>query len=116
MHKRVNRQAERGVAVLGAVLMTALLLSIASFAALSIALSGSRRAKAFDESSVRAQYAAQAGLVRAYEELWRTPAYCGETWSIDTDGSGTLPVTSVAIAVTSCGAGNAHTVSAKATY
>ena len=107
------RHNERGM-VLGIVLLSSIVFSIASLAMFTLAMSHTQ-ASHHETEKLRARYAAEAGLVRAMEKLWNDPAYCGEAWSIDTNGDGTAETT-MTITVTNCGAGNTRTISAKVTY
>ena len=107
------RHNERG-AVLGIVLLSSLVFSIASLAMLSMATSHTQASR-HEADKLRARYAAEAGLVRAMEKLWNDPTYCGEAWSIDTNGDGTAETT-INITVTNCGAGSNQTISARVSY
>ncbi|MBI4323625.1 MAG: hypothetical protein HY596_05060, partial [Candidatus Omnitrophica bacterium] len=59
---------------------------------------------------LKAQYAAEAGLVWAMQRLWQDQAYCGAPDPPVINGL------NVDVTVTSCGAGNTHTLSAKVLY
>ena len=59
-----------------AVIVTALIASVAAFGILMLAMSGSRTSET-QIDRLRAQYAAEAGLVWAKERLWADPTYCG---------------------------------------
>ena len=59
---------------------------------------------------LKAQYAAEAGLVWAMQRLWRDQAYCGNPDPPAMNGY------SVDMTVSNCGAGNTHTLSAKVNY
>ncbi len=101
------RRNERG-AVLGLALFTALIASFASLAVLQLAISQTQHAK-FHHDRTRSRYAAEAGIVYAQQQLLANPGYCG-TGGLDINGI------SVDVTVTDCGAGKAHTVSAKVVY
>ncbi len=99
---------ERG-AILGIVLLSSLVFSVASLAVLTMA---SSRAQAThrDATKLRARYAAEAGLVWAMERLWVNPAYCGVPDPPPINGL------TVDVNVTNCGTGNNQAVTATVTY
>ena len=103
----------RGVA-LGITIVTALLCAIAAYVVLLAATSEARRAKFFRERT-EARHLAEAALVFVMQRLWDDPNFCPATVSVDTNGDGTGDTT-VPVTVTSCGAGNSHTLQAKVTY
>ena len=92
---------ERGAA-LGMVVLVAVCFSIAAFTALVLALSRVRQ-KDFYKRRAIAQYAAEASLVWAMQQLWVDDAYCG--------GSGpTVSGLTPTITVTSCIPGSSRTI------
>jgi len=108
IQSRDSGKNERGIA-LGIVILTAVVFSVAAFAVLTLTLGGTQRSSA-SEQRLRAQYAAEAGLVWAMQRLWANPNYCGAP---DPPAIGGI---NVDVTVTNCGAGNTHTISAKAAY
>lgn len=119
---RPSRQG--GWIVLGAAIIAAILFSVAAFAALSVGLSGRQRSLQITEGRLRAQYAAEAGLVWAAQRLWAdpdilvNPVKCfsaNPDFSLDTDGPGPLPPTAVDITASPCPSA-ATTLKAKVTY
>ena len=110
-------EQESGFALV-AVIVTALIASVASFGALLLAMSHAQTGAA-QVDRLRAQYAAEAGLVWAQQHLWADPDYpnCtvpGATMIRNNEKIGLArPVT---ITVTNCGAGNAHRLQAKVSY
>ena len=87
-------------AVLGVVIITALVCSIAAYAVLMIAVSRAKHAKFF-RARTQARYLAEAAIVMAREQLWATPAWCGGTVLVDTNGD-QLGDKSVGVTVTPC--------------
>ena len=112
-------RGERGFALM-MVLITAVVFTVAAFAALTIAVSGAQQMTVISDDHLRARYSAEAGLVWAMQWLWAHPAECflgSSDFSIDTDGAGSLPLTWVDIAADPCpGPGVSGTLSAKVTY
>ena len=107
------RRHERGLA-LGIVIITAVIFAIVAYAVLEMSVNKSQLS-GYEEKRVRARYAAEAGLVQAYEKLWSDPTYCGETMNFDSDGDPATPDQQVVITVTNC-AGNEHVLSAKVNF
>ncbi len=110
-----SKQIRNRGAALVAVIVTALITSIIAFGALLLAMSHAQTSDV-QVDRLRAHYAAEAGLVLAQQKLWANPGYCGEFWSLDTDGVGGVDPTNVSITVTNCGAGNSHRIQAKVIY
>ncbi len=115
---------DRG-AVLGITIMTALICGIAAYAVLQASVSEARHTK-FMKGRVGARYLSEAALIIAKEKLWNEattpyPPGCAAggmmtmTELVDTNGDGTGD-TPVNVTITNCGAGNQHTIAAKATY
>ena len=116
---------ERGVA-LGMVIVMALIFAVAAFGVMTLSVSRNQTSSR-QAYRLRAQYAAEAGLVQATQRLWRDPTYpaascidgtcpaCSPAGSSLTD-TATVAGTSVAITVTNCGAGNVHALVAKVLY
>ena len=103
-------------AALVAVIVTALVTSVVSFGVLLLAMSHAQTSDV-QIDRLRAQYAAEAGLVLAQQKLWVNPDYCGESWSLDTDGVGGVAPTPVSIQVTPCVPGTSqHRIQARVTY
>ena len=100
--------------VLMAVLVIGILAS-AAVAALYAARGGAGMSHVLLRSRPPARYAAEAGLVRAYERLRSDPAYPGETLMVDVDGNGT-PETRVTITVSAPDAAGRRSISARVTY
>ena len=94
------------------VAVTALMSAIAIYTVMSLALSQARQAQFYQERLV-ARNASEAGIVWAQQRLWEDPTYCGAP---DPPAALFNPPTTVNVSVTNCGAGNAHTISAKVTY
>ena len=124
----MNRLRHNRGSALGMVIITGVVFAIAAFSVLTMSFSGASH-PAGTPQSFQARYAAEAGLVWAYERLWLDPNYpasscvtgpctaaCTDTIPIDTDGNGPLPATNVNITVTNCGPNNTHQVSARVTY
>ncbi len=118
-------QTSRGGALI-AVIVTALIASVAAFAALMMAMSQSQSAK-LQQDRLVARYAAEAGLVWAQQQLWDEQAF----WSnpahpcTDPGTEGTnvvltnqpLPgIGPVNITITNCGVGRPHKITAKVSY
>ena len=121
--RRWGTTQERGAALFGTAVATAIVSSIAAYAALTIAMSQARQGKVLHERP-RTHYAAEAALVVAQERLWRNPNDCAGapiggtaqvTQGIDTDGTGGAD-TFVDLSWTNCGAGRRHVISARVTY
>lgn len=102
------RHNEHG-AVLGIVLLSSLVFSIASLAMLSMATSHTQASR-HEADKLRARYAAEAGLVWAMERLWVNPAYCGVPDPPPINGL------AVDVSVTNCGTMSNQMVSAKVSY
>ena len=102
------RNDERGVA-LGMVIVMALIFAVAAFGVMTLSVSRSQTS-ALQAHRLKAQYAAEAGLVWGMQRLWRDQTYCGET------DPPTLNGLNVDVTVTNCGPGNTHTLSAKVLY
>lgn len=79
-------------------LATAVISSIAAYAALVVATSQTRYGPLL-EHRPPSRYAAEAGLVIAQETLWRDPSYVGGAQMLDMDADGTADTT-VVISVT----------------
>ena len=93
---------ERGV-VLGLVIITSVIFGIAAFGILMLAMSRLRVGNVLGEGRLRAQYAAEAGLVMAMQKMW-DPANCaalGSPYNLDTNNDGTNDTT-VTVTVTPC--------------
>ena len=102
------RGNEHGIA-LGVVLMMALIFGAVAAGALMLSASRSQTS-GLQAHRLKAQYAAEAGLVFAMQRLWKDPAYCGNPDPPVLNGL------NVDVTVSNCGSGNTHTVSAKVTY
>lgn len=89
--------SERG-ALLTFALATAVISSIAAYAALVVATSQARQGRVLQQRP-SATYAAEAGVVVAREILWRNPTYTGETKMLDMNADG-VAETQVTITVT----------------
>ena len=108
--RRARAKAERGI-VLGLVIVTAIIFSIAAYAMLMVAMNQRQRAKEFDVDRLRARYAAEAGLVWAQERLWADPNFCGGVPSFS-------PINGLTVTVTVSGpCPNAtHQITARVSY
>ena len=102
------RRNARG-AVLGLVIITAVVAAIASLTVLQIAIHQARHAK-FHHDRTRTRYAAEVGVVWAQQRLLNNPGYCGAPDPPVIDGM------TVDVTVTNCGAGNAHAINATVVY
>ena len=108
----------RGAVVLTMTIITALLAAIASYAALQVSIAYARQGRFFINHTP-CRYATEAGVVWAQEQLWNNAAFCS---AVGLNAAGTtapeLTVNGVAVdvVVTGCGAGNIHTVTARARY
>lgn len=123
---------ERGL-ILGVMVISAFVFSVAALAALTVAFGQSQQAKEFHEDRLSARYAAEAGVVWAMQRLWANPDYpdatctppCApclapgidatDTLPFDTNGDA-VPDTDIEITVTNCGAKNTHEIKARAVY
>ena len=124
MRDRRGTMPQRGAALLGFVIATALLASIGGYALLLGATSQVRQGRVATKRG-QARSLAEAGLVTAMQRLFADPSYCpggdgvGGPVQVDTNNNGlTTDATdaSVTVIVINCGAGNAHTIRARATY
>ena len=106
-----DNQNKRG-AVLGMVIVIALITAIGAYTLLLMAASQARQAQAagVNVQHTRARYAAEGGLVWAQQNLLTTPGWCGGNTTV-----GTAPPVNVNVTVTNC-AGNTHEVNATADY
>lgn len=104
---------DRGVA-LGIILITSVVFGIAAFGLLTLALSRARVGGFLGQERIRAQYAAEAGLVKVMSRLWQNPAEPGP-WSypLDTDNNGLNDTT---VNVTRTPSGSLSTLAAKVTW
>ena len=100
--------SERGLA-LGMVVVLSVVFAIAAFAAMMIAVSRAQTS-AVQEHRLQAQYAAEAGLVFAMQQLWSNPNYCG------TPAPPAMAGMTVSLTVTNCGSGSNQTIQATVTY
>ena len=107
---RHAKHAEHGI-VLGIVIMTAVIFSIAAYAMLMTAMNQRQRAKEFDVDRLRARYAAEAGLVWAQERLWADPTFCVGSPPFN-------PINGLTVTVTVSGPcpGPTHKITARVTY
>lgn len=117
---------QRGMA-LGVVILSALVFSAAAFGMMTMSM-GRVQSSNQDAKRLRAQYAAEAGMVLAMERVRVNieggPVYppgcpvggtgTEEVW-LDTDDDGTSE-TKVTITVTNCGTGASQQLSAKVSY
>jgi Tfp pilus assembly protein PilX len=92
---------KRGV-VLGLIIITSVIFGIAAFGILMLAMSRMRQSNYLGEDRLRAQYAAEAGIVKAMQELWRDSTDCAFGPASDgvytiTDGTNTTTVTVTAV-------------------
>ena len=118
-----NITTQRGLALLGFVVAMATLASIAAYAILFVATSQARLGQ-FSRERMSSRNLAEAGLVIAMQKLWVDPNYptcptpgttVTTTETVHTSGVIT-PDPTVEITVTNCGAGNLHTLRARAAY
>ena len=101
--------SERGAIVLGMTILTALLCAIACLAVLQLAIGYARQGRFFVNRTPY-RFATEGGIVWAQEQLWVNPNYCGNPDPPVING------VTVDVSVTNCGAGNIHTITAKASY
>jgi len=99
---------ERGMA-LGMVIVMALIFAVAAFGVMTLSVSRSQTSGR-QAHRLKAQYAAEAGLVWATQRLWRDQAYCG------TPDPPAINGMSVDVTVINCGAGHTHALIAKVLY
>ena len=99
---------ERGIA-LGMVIVLALIFAVAAFGVMTLSVNRSQTSGR-QTHRLKAQYAAEAGLVWATQRLWSSQANCGVP--------DPPPINSmnVDVTVTNCGAGKTHTLLAKVLY
>ena len=106
-----DRTFGRRGAALVAVVMTALITSVIAFGALLLAMSHARTSQV-QMNRLRAQYAAEAGLVWAQQQLWKDPRWLStkvvdlteQAANFDMNGDGQLSATDgVDIILTQCG-------------
>ena len=105
--RRVSKN-ERGVA-LGMVIVLALIFAVAAFGVMTMSVS---RSQTYGRQThrLKAQYAAEAGLVWATQRLWSNQAYCGVPDPPPVNGM------NIDVTVTNCGAGRTHALTAKVLY
>ena len=101
--------AERGAMVLSMTIITAILCSVACLTILQLAIAYAMQGRFFINRTPY-RYATEAGIVWAQSQLSNNPAYCGAPDPPAING------VAVDVTVTNCGAGNAHTITSKATY
>lgn len=107
--------SEQGLA-LGLAIMTALVFAIFAYALLMMAASQARHAK-FYRTRAGARDVSEAALVFAREQLMADPNYCPTSpVNLDLNWDGIPDPPPVNIAVTNCGAGNSHLISAQVIY
>lgn len=94
-HRSLVRD-KRGV-VLGLIIITSVIFGIAAFGILMLAMSRMRQSNYLGEDRLRAQYAAEAGIVKAMQELWANPADCAFGPYDITDGTNTTAVIVTAV-------------------
>ncbi|MBI4342305.1 MAG: hypothetical protein HY599_02935 [Candidatus Omnitrophica bacterium] len=90
-------------------IITAFLCAVASYAVLQLAIAYARQGQFFVNRTPY-RYATEAGVVWAQEQLWNNANYCGNPDPPVING------VAIDVTVTNCGAGNVHTITAKATY
>ncbi len=114
--------SQRG-AVLGIVIITALICSIIAYAVLVLARSQARRSRAF-QGRMEARYLSEAGFIIATNRLRQDPNYPGcttpgdtkqTTERVDTNGD-QVGDRGVLVEVTNCGAGRNHTINVQTEY
>ena len=122
-NSRTGLSNSRGLGLLAFAIATAMISSLAAYAALLVSLNQARAGRVLHERP-RARYAAEAGLVIAKERLWRNAGDCagaglggtaGVVQQIDTDGDGSGD-TSVQIQWTNCGANGQHRITSTVVY
>ena len=108
---------ERGTLVLSMTILTALLCAITAYAVLQLAIAYTRQGQFFINRTPY-RYATEAGIVWAQEQLWNKADYCGspDPPPFTIDIAGQVQIVTIDVEVTNCGAGNVHTITAKATY
>lgn len=87
---------ERGVLVLGATIVLALVCSITAYTLLIMSSSQALRARMI-ERNIRARYLAEAGRIWAAAHLWRDPMFCPVNLPVTLEGM------TVLVSVTNCG-------------
>ena len=70
------RTSANGQALIGIVIISSLLFTLASAAALSSSLSNRSRVKTYSSDRVRAYYATEGAVVWAMQRLWADPTSC----------------------------------------
>ena len=113
---------ERGV-VLGLVIVTSIIFGIAAFGLLIFAMSRLRVSNYLGADRFRAGYAAEAGLVKAMQELWRDPNDCAfgpannGVYTLDTYNDGDPSNdTTVTVTTTGCPPAPGTKLQAKVTF
>ena len=105
-----REKGNRGAALYIATIV-AVACALGAYVILTMAMSQARHARFYRER-VRARYATEGAIVWAQQRLWRDPSYCG--------GGGVPAVTingiPVTIAITNCGPGSPHIITAQVTY
>lgn len=115
---------QRG-AVLGIVVLIAIIGSIAAYTVLMLSVAGARQSLLATRRT-QARYLAEAAMVVAMQQLWAeavtpypgacvpgTDAVTTELLDTDGDGTGDAPVE---VTVTNCGPGGSHAVAARVMY
>ena len=69
------RNNERGAAVLILLVIGAIVFAVMAYAVLAMSVS-KKDLSHYEEDRMRARYAAEAGMVWAYQRLWADPDYC----------------------------------------
>ena len=118
-------RSERGV-VLGLIIITSVIFGIAAFGILMLAMSRLRQGNFLGENRLRAEYAAEAGLVMAMQELWRDQTDCAfgpannGVYQLDTDNNPTTgpggSETTVTVTTTGCPPTPGTKLQAKVTF
>ena len=113
VHPLMMRHDGNGQVLIGIVIVSSLLFTLASAAALTTSLSSRSRVKTYSSDRVRAYYATEGAAVLAMQKMWADPNYCGETLPAGT-ATNNLPVTIVVTDVggVGCTPGADHQVSA----
>ena len=99
------RNNERGAAVLVLLVIGAIVFAVMAYAVLAVSVS-KKDLSHFEEDRARARYAAEAGMIWAYQKLWADPTYCNSVPSPQV----TLNGLKVGVLITNCPGGDDHEI------
>ena len=112
-----DEQAQRG-AVLGMVIIAAIVFGVTAFAILSMSLGRTQTTRRMADRT-RARYAAEGAIVWAMQQLWANPNFgCpgGPPATVPPAVLSDLGVPAITVEVTNCGVNNMHEIRARVGY